>query len=145
MRGVVVPLWLLAALAADGAPAPFARPARRATDLERLQGEWVLVRANGTPHAGDRISVTIADRRMTLRQRGRSNAEVEYHIELDPGTSPKRLDWHYTTNKGLRTAGVYRVEGDTLTLVTGRTVGSPRPDDLEPSEKHNHWVLQRVR
>ena len=145
MRGVAVALWLLAALVADGAPAPFPKPARRATDLQRLQGEWLLVRANGTPHAGDRITATIAGGRMTLRQRGRRDAEFEYHIELNPNTSPTRLDRHYADGKGLHSPGIYRIEGDTLTLVTGRTVGSPRPDDLEPSEKHNHLVLQRIR
>jgi uncharacterized protein (TIGR03067 family) len=128
MRRVIL---LLVVLSVAFAPAPFPKPNRQ-TDLEKLQGEWVTVKS---VLEGDEVKLTPG--RDTAVFKGDQisfvtggTVSARWTITLGPAQQPRTLDLRGAgaTNFIL---GIYRLEGDTLTLCNRNLAGGKdRPGDF---------------
>jgi uncharacterized protein (TIGR03067 family) len=137
MRSVIVCVLSLAAGNVAGAPAPFAKPAR--TELEKLQGEWQVVSEtrfillpNGDDLTVGRLKSSVRGRTATvskdcLRWCFVGVSDREELIRLD-GKNPGQIDLTCTYSRKTR-RGVYKLEGDVLTLCLARA-GDVRPSSL---------------
>jgi uncharacterized protein (TIGR03067 family) len=131
---------LFALLALGFAPAPLPKPDPSRIDLNEIQGQWIRV---GCTVAGvsirDPLQVTeveVAGDRMKYAGPGVSTPQ--WTILLDARKKPKVLDVTGSdgAEKGVTYWGVYRLEGDTLTLCA-RKGGSPsvRPRDFAGTDQ----------
>jgi uncharacterized protein (TIGR03067 family) len=127
-------LPLLIVLCLGFAPAPVYREKPTTpTGLKALQGKWQLVycRSGGEPQefAVD-TTITVNDRRMESVE-GKSG--MGFAITLDGGVRPAGIDRKIVTGggealDGFTFRGIYKIEGDTLTLCSS-TAGK-RPEDF---------------
>jgi uncharacterized protein (TIGR03067 family) len=125
-----LPLFLLLALTV--AAAPFPKPDATKEDLKLIQGEWVCIHAieGGRPDADFKetlsFEVSSGTWMNTWIKRGDDGA-FSITTVLDP--KKKHLDFEQINQKTCM--GIYRLEGDTLTICF-RT--SSRPLDLSGSQ-----------
>lgn len=116
-------------------------------ELDRLQGAWTVIGAerNGQPladkdFAGDVITFDkaemILDRKGSLRQ--------FYKVKIDASAQPKRIDLVGVTgtDEGKTLRGVYRIEGDRLTLCAG-LIERPTEFRTTPDAMQRLLTLQR--
>lgn len=93
-------------------------------DLERLQGAWRAVRiekgGNPVPNEVAAIVRYIFDDDRVLLMEGDQKAG-EGVIRLDPASDPKAFDFTATggPQEGTTALGIYRIEGDALTMCLG--------------------------
>src|SRR3954469_12985413 len=113
-------------------------------DTGRLQGEWLIV-------SGQRHGETFSDkivRHVKLIFNGdvlktaKPNGVTEAKFALHPELAPKGIDLDMDGSLGL---GIYKLEGDTLTIVHGE-VEEPRPKDFDAVQSGtlNLLVLRKV-
>lgn len=116
------------------------------TDFARLQGRWTVVSqfVNGTPSASDSRPLSLMFDQNRVRQVEAQNRLpflrlTEDTFALNSKVSPKNIDL------GLGGAGIYKLDGDKLTLCFPPS-GSPRPTALVSTEemKGTVTVLQRA-
>jgi uncharacterized protein (TIGR03067 family) len=134
-------MWrLLFALAAlpplAFAPAPFRRPARQTDDLKAIQGDWVRVTRNGKAEEPNDYPATIKGNLMRY-----PNQNYTYVLTLDQKASPRRIDLVSETDQKYAYRGIYRLEGDTLTISLRRNYdgGTNRATDFDLSQP-DAWV-----
>ena len=132
--------------AAAQAPAKPAEPALSAdADWKLLQGTWEGVE-KGREAAG-KCNLTITDKTVSFVG---ANPQEWYKatLELRPDKSPKQMDGTITACPqesflGKVSRGIYKLEGDTLTLV-GRIPGAPdSPKSFDDAEQTRAFVLRR--
>ena len=122
------------------APAPFPRqqPSSREGDLQQMQGEWTLVSTEvGGKKRPDTVNavskLTISGNQWVVTYRDfASNARAT--IEIDPSKDPKTID---LTLRGEEepARGIYKLEGDTLTVCRNATVGGARPKEFKTTQE----------
>jgi RNA polymerase sigma-70 factor (ECF subfamily) len=133
IAGVVL-LTVLAAVALTGVCASLAladKPAapdqaKGAKDEEKILGTWVLVSSEEGGQKGPEerikgVTVTFtADGKTTTKQ---GDKEQEFTYELDPAKTPKEFSG--TNAQGRTVLGIYKLDGDTLTVCFDRSGGRP--------------------
>jgi uncharacterized protein (TIGR03067 family) len=130
-------LLILAVFVVGFAPAPFPRRSKaepEKDDLKKMQGLWHCVRRTlaGNPSSRGDVTVEIAGSRFRYRVDGR--VTTEWQVTLDASKKPKVLDRERVaaaTRGSIVLRGIYRLEGDTLTVCyhQGRTEGRPADFD----------------
>jgi uncharacterized protein (TIGR03067 family) len=120
-------LFAVACTAAAQQPA-----AKKKTDLELIQGTWWIV---GLESAGKKQSekgiggntITFAKVRSadTATLQEGPYPKVEFTYSLDETSSPKAIE---LSAKGTRALGIYKLEGDDLTICV--SLGGPRPTEF---------------
>jgi uncharacterized protein (TIGR03067 family) len=109
---------LLAVLAMGFAPAPFPRPDKGAADLKKIQGQWVQVafRRGGDAKSVGNMTLEISGDRLKWFRRGEPT--VEWAVKLNGKEKPGRLESKGVAGsvQGFVFRGVYRLEGNTLTI-----------------------------
>ncbi|MGL4551664.1 MAG: TIGR03067 domain-containing protein [Gemmataceae bacterium] len=130
----IIPFLALSSLAF--APLPFPKPDPAKDDLRKLQGEWVRVSCTIDGEAGREdpgsVKVKIDGSMMAFGSPGDT-----WGITLDGRKEPKHIDSRNTVRKGADSVflGIYRLEGDTLTICWRNTVaGGVRPAGFNPHE-----------
>src|SRR4051812_24143408 len=106
-------LWSLAF-----APAPLPRPVKKTPGLP-IQGSWDQV---GQP------TVTLVVTNDSLTYVNQGGAPSAYGFRCDAAGSPRTYDLLH--NGRVAYVGIYRIEGETLTLYY-RSAGQPRPASYE--------------
>ncbi|HVK11021.1 MAG TPA: TIGR03067 domain-containing protein [Gemmataceae bacterium] len=134
-----VGLVCLAGFAA-AAPAPKVAPKDDKADLKKLEGDWAIESWTqfGAP-VGANWTWTIKGDKYTLDQG--TNLE-EGTLKLDPKKEPAVMDLEITGGncKGKDQPGIYKLEGDTLTLCFGWPGTTERPTEFR-STAENRWIL----
>jgi uncharacterized protein (TIGR03067 family) len=133
------------------APAPLPRPDRGRADRNRLLGTWVLkqVRYAGASHyPGAGVGngalylseeVTISEREMRVQNPRYKRQPQDVPIEVQGG---QHVDFPQGGN--LRTRGLYRVQGTTLTIAYPAGPEKPRPTTFD-NNQDIVLILERVR
>jgi RNA polymerase sigma-70 factor (ECF subfamily) len=112
---------------------PAAPGKEEAKDEEKILGTWALVSfeegGQKAPEAWiQEAKVTFAaDGKMTVKQ---GEKEQEFTYKLDPATDPKGFSG--TNDKGRTVLGIYKLDGDTLTVCADR--GGDRPTEFASKE-----------
>lgn len=138
-------LLLFAAVFAVGfAPAPFPRSSRSAkdvSDLERMQGVWIIVeRRSGTRLlANEKAEVTLRGNRWNFIFNG--EVRSEWDVKLDPTANPRALDYVSTRNS-MNLLAIYRFEGDKLTVCYSQS--RKRPTDFRVENNEWSMILRRA-
>jgi uncharacterized protein (TIGR03067 family) len=125
---------LLLLLVCAFAPAPFPRREPRG-DLQRLQGEWRLVRSafGGSWVEGSRVTFRLQGDRATFRH-GPQMLNT-WKVRLNASKPLKELDLEAASVSRIRAGTVipcvYRLENDELTI--WEPSGESRPTSIEPN------------
>lgn len=116
-----------------------------------LEGEWVLVDQviRGKPDKITRRFVLVfqADG-VCLSGNGTDEATYHFHFVIDGTARPMEIDMKSHPKAGDKWApGIFRVEGDTLTVCQATSVDEKRPTKFEPSADPPNWlyVYKRVK
>lgn len=113
------------------APGPSASddPVRR--DLERMQGLWTLVslEVNGRKADPDQVRSWVLVIEGQVYNPGSGETSTEYSFRIDPTRNPRAIDMmpREGSLKGCVLRGVYRLEGDTLTICRALDSENERP------------------
>ncbi len=124
---------LLLALIAHSLPGQATNPRAKAepksrSDQELIQSAWQIVglEANGKPEPSRNYLGNVfifARDKASLWERG--FVPIDFAFTLDPGKTPKAID---LTAKNVALRGIYKLEGDDLTLCLG--IGGGRPTEF---------------
>jgi uncharacterized protein (TIGR03067 family) len=106
------------------------------TDDDRIKGTWLLEteeEAGGVRHAeGKKIAVTFAAEGKGKVVYGIGDREDrEFTFQLDATRKPKEIT---LTGPGETLNGIYKLDGDTLTVCLGQTDGVERPREFATRE-----------
>jgi len=116
---------LLAAVALGFAPAPFPRPDRNKDDLKEMRGDWAQVSLNVAGQGRTVGSYTLRIDGDRLTWLSEEKAFVAWAVTLDSRKKPKSINATGVEGsvKGAAFVGVYKLEGDTLTICYIRSPG----------------------
>jgi uncharacterized protein (TIGR03067 family) len=109
-------------------------PAEDKTDSDKLDGKWEAVSqtVDGKDADADELKnryVVFKGDKLTFLYKDKERGTAS--IKLDPGKSPRQIDVTYEDGaaKGAVLKGIYKLEGDTLTLCLGG-LGKDRPAEF---------------
>jgi uncharacterized protein (TIGR03067 family) len=152
-RTLVVLCLLVTALPSSAAPAPL--PRREKGEKESLEGEWQLIEERSRGMGGPRLEnvvMTIRGRALKIQvQPGGETMEAEFTFSAGAGGYPRTIDLRSVRyrfggqvmeEKGRTSLGLYRLQGNTLTLSVGSE--NKRPASLEDGSAQV-MVFTRVR
>lgn len=146
------------------APVPAPRPADVKGELERLRGEWTLVREvspDGVVHTYEPKDSNIGHWALTF-DGARFVTEEDYtdpsyliegSVALDVGRTPRRIDFTVTEVsspadrklKGQTRRGIYELDGDRLRLCLPGYGSAARPTRFEAGEGRGVYEFRRVK
>jgi uncharacterized protein (TIGR03067 family) len=112
-------------------------------ELDKLQGEWTLVSSEvggkKRPDTENALSkLTISENQWVVTYRD-SPSTARATIEIDPSKDPKTIDLTFRGEKE-PARGIYKLEGDTLTVCYG-TVGGERPKEFKTTQETGVLVV----
>jgi uncharacterized protein (TIGR03067 family) len=118
-------------------------PANAAAERAKFQGDWkhLSFNLNGEPAAAHVVAGFVfrfENTRYSITNKGKVTSQGTF--TLDPTASPAAID--FTESGGVAIHGVYRFEGDRLTICMRE---KQRPTDFEsrPGQQRNLIVLER--
>jgi uncharacterized protein (TIGR03067 family) len=127
-------LSLLALVCLAFAPAPFPKPERdrSCAHLEAVQGQWVRTFAS---LGGRRVTTYSLHDVATIGGNRWSEGKAEWTFKLTGRRSSGRIDMESTPASAARgfpsCEGIYKLEGDTLTICTVAVAQGERPSSFE--------------
>ena len=143
------PTPLLAALLLGLAPAPAPKPDKAKADLKKIQGTWVLTsrveRGRAlSPEVAMGYRIEVKGDRATISFDGA--VAGEWALALDARGKPKAIDQKVVPPgiAGQVWRGIYRLEGDRLTLCLGPRPGA-RPRAFDGGQAGQQEVWKRVK
>jgi uncharacterized protein (TIGR03067 family) len=151
----MIPLVVSLVLAAPAADPPkeMELPVAAQKELKKLEGKWKLVKeVSADGEREPEVVVEFKGRKLSLDMKEKKE-NFEFSVTaLDPSTDPKCIDFTVLVEKGPLAKGtvieaIYKLDGDTLTLVGYAGEGKKRPANFDPpkDEGAGMWVLKRVK
>ena len=142
-------LVILKRVKKDGAADPSAREAPKPD--RRLVGRWQVVRTfsglteTTKDNPGGEYEF-MADGELVFRREGKKAEIAPGKVTTNPKATPAQIDLviELTSEDRLTIQGIYKIEGDTLTLRSAER-GQSRPESFEGPGKHVRVVLKRVK
>lgn len=141
-----LPLLLLVGTSLAFAPAPL--PRVKKPDLEALQGSWrrVSYTLGGKPvplvnPGGPPVHLVVEGKAMSFTQGPTTHGVWDF--TLSPGEKPPRVRMRWRTMPGQEQRGVYKVEGDKLTICTSSDAKGAAGFDGRPPNTY-HSVFRRA-
>ena len=112
-------------------------------ELEKFQGKWATASVTVDGQAEDKIKdrfLAIKGDKATFLDKDKERGTGS--MKLDPGKSPAHLDFTYEDGpaKGTTLKGIYKFEGDTLTVCYGG-FGKDRPTEFASKEGTRTMLL----
>jgi uncharacterized protein (TIGR03067 family) len=127
-------ILLAATLSLSFAPAPFPKPDPTKEDTKKLQGTWIKVRSfpPGNGEGEGRLEINGGRMRYSLQ----GTLAGEYSLSIDARKKPKLFTFKGTGGlaDGFGYRGIYRLEGDQLTICYVMGDGLQRPTDFDTSK-----------
>ena len=125
-------------------PAAVLRGEDGKADLDRLQGSWEVTalemggKATAAKELPGKVTVTFTGEKMVLdgplaAPVGETPVPPAFTVKLDPSRNPKAIDTVALTGrfKGKTQPGIYRLEGDELTLCLPNQEAEGRPTEFK--------------
>jgi uncharacterized protein (TIGR03067 family) len=111
-----------------------------------LEGTWKAssLESDGQKVAGDDVpDLGLVIKGDGYKELQNGNETEEGKIKLDPSKSPKALDFDIQTgnDQGKKQLGIYKVDGDTLTLCLARPGGDERPKEFAAPQGSSFTVI----
>jgi uncharacterized protein (TIGR03067 family) len=123
-------------------------PAQQQSDLDKMQGEWRIVRYyEFSSEAGNSILPSEPDRIAGNAWLRPGRATGEYRLKLDSTKIPKEVDLTATRLGDQYLKGIYKFEGDQLFIGYSYDPALPRPTEFKVTtgERRYLYVLERVK
>jgi uncharacterized protein (TIGR03067 family) len=144
-------LLLATALLVPAADAPKLSEAAE-KELKKFEGKWKLVKeitSAGEQEPPEERVIEFKGRKMSLVKGEKIELEIS---SLDPTTDPKCIDLKNVTKtgpipEGFVIEGIYKLDGDTLTMAGYAGEAKKRPANFDPpkEEATGIWVLKRIK
>jgi uncharacterized protein (TIGR03067 family) len=164
-RSVLTATILLFSVSASLGAAPVprgAKDARQAEEVERLQGDWVLVQTiapngvvskhkEGQPDTNHFNLYIKKDRAIFHFDGTDPDDEIVTTFTVNPSKSPKEIDFTGVSSsitgykKGTRDLGIYKLQGDTLILRCFGESQTSRPSGFTPDPDKDICIYKLVR
>jgi uncharacterized protein (TIGR03067 family) len=124
-------------------------------EMKKLQGVWQVTKwidTDGKPAAADEvkgISFEFKEDRVTKRTDGRAREPLKFI--LNPTKKPNWIDFDAGLDIEVKMQGIYKLEGDELTIciISGSRSDQPpeRPTEFKANEKKHHtlFVVKKVK
>ncbi len=139
MKSVLL-ILALGLLAADEKGGDADRPTKA------VEGTWQLtsIEANGQKTGGDSApDVQMVIKGDTYKQIEMGTETEQGRFKLDASASPRTIDLDIRTgdDKGKKQLGIYKVQGDTLTLCLAPAGGTDRPKAFDAPQGSNFGLI----
>jgi uncharacterized protein (TIGR03067 family) len=141
LGSVMLSLGLLAA-------APGAKDDKDKDDLKKFDGTWVFT---AWDHAGEALPAEARDTAKWTIKGGKYTFEFagmteEGTIKLDPSKKPATIDIAITEgqDKGKDQVGIYKIEGETITVCLAAPGAKDRPTEFRSTEE-NGFILATIK
>ena len=144
--GLVLILAMAALVYADGGDSGAYMLVRSDDRGELERGEWRVVELYSRGNESNKETLKQRDMRMVFRSGGMHTVAFgkeegrsrEMTVTLGLDNTPRQIEWSTTATR--KNLGIYKLEGDTLTIA----IGPMRPTDFSHDKKWIVYVLKRV-
>jgi uncharacterized protein (TIGR03067 family) len=103
-------------------------------DLDKLQGEWVMValEVDGKAVPEDKLKGTVLTIKGDKYTTTVKDTKHEVTITLDPSKDPKHIDMAFPDgpNAPKIGKGIYKIDGDTFVMCRSQSTENPRPTEF---------------
>ena len=128
--------------------APGTKDEKDKDDLKKFDGAWVFT---SWDHAGEALPAEARETAKWTIKGGKYTFEFggmteEGTIKLDPAKKPATIDLAITDgqDKGKSQVGIYKIDGDTITVCLARPGANDRPTEFKSTEE-NGFILVTVK
>jgi uncharacterized protein (TIGR03067 family) len=114
-------------------------------EVKKFEGEWTFV---SWEHSGQTLPKEVLDITKWSVKGDKYSFEMgeqqeEGTIKIDASKKPATLDFDITSgnDKGKKQVGIYKIDGDTMTICLARPGEEKRPSEFKSTEEDGHILV----
>jgi uncharacterized protein (TIGR03067 family) len=114
-------------------------------EIKKFEGDWTFV---SWEHSGQKLPNEVLEITKWSVKDGKYKFEMgeneeEGTIKIDAGKKPATLDFDITSgnDKGKKQAGIYKIDGDTMTICLARPGDDKRPTEFKSTEEDGNILV----